>query len=514
MTSSVDRASPVAAFGSPWHEGRLDSDGHPALGTDLDVDVAVVGGGIVGLATAWRLREAGASVAVLEAREVAAATSGNTTAKLSSLQGLAYSQLARHGQETAARFADANEAGIAWIASLVEGLGIECGWQRTANHTFADDPAELPKLERELEASRGAGLATELVSEAPLPFAISGAVRLEGQAQFDPVAFLRHLATVLDDGDQMVFERTRVSQVLPGQVRTETGFRVSADHIVLATHLPISDRVGLFARVEPMASFAITVQLQQPVVGGMFIDTAGRHSLRSAEIDGTRAAIVAGHGHRLGTGDPLRSLAELERYALDRLDAPAARYRFDAHDFVTEDRLPFVGFVHPGSETILTATGMNKWGLALGAECGRMLAETVNTGEPGWPAAFDIKRLPRPRSLPTLAANGVKTGWHLLRDRLRRTETDRIQPGGGAIVGSGLGQEAVHRDDDGRLHRLSARCTHLGCIVAYNQAARTWDCPCHGSRFDTDGTVLEGPASAPLQRKSAPHRSGRAVPGG
>jgi nitrite reductase/ring-hydroxylating ferredoxin subunit len=250
-----------------------------------------------------------------------------------------------------------------------------------------------------------------------------------------------------------------------------------------------------------MASFAITVEMGEQAVDGMYIDAAGQYSLRSAEVGGTRLAIVAGQGHRLGTGDPLRSVAALEAYASDRLGARTVRHCFDAHDFVTEDRLPLVGAVHPGSRRILTATGMNKWGLALGADCARMLAETVIAGESAWPAAFDSTRLPRPRSLPTLAGNGFKTGWHLVGDRLKRSAADDIAPGGGAVVGDGLGQQAVHRDDDGRLHRLSARCTHLGCIVAWNQAARTWDCPCHGSRFDVDGTVLEGPAKAALERK-------------
>ena len=453
------------------------------------------------MATAWQLREAGASVALLEARRVAGGTSGSNTAKLSSLQRLAYTQLARHGEEVCAQFARANEDGIDWVASLVADLAIACSWERTANYTFAEEGGDLPKLERELEASRNAGLATEIVDQAPLPFATAGALRLDDQAQFDPVAFLTGLAGSLDTSEQVVFEDTRVAQVGRREVRTESGDAVKADHVVLATHLPILDRVGIFARAEPMASFAITVEFAERILDGMFIDVAGLHSLRHAVVEGEPLAIVGGHGHRLGTGDSLRSLAALERYASERLGADVVRHRFDAHDFVTEDRLPFVGAVSPSSETVLTATGFNKWGLALGAQCGRMLAETITAGRASWPAAFDTKRLPRPRSWPTLAEHGAKTGWHLVGDRLRRSAVEEIHSGGGAIVGSGLGQEAVHRDDDGRLHRLSARCTHLGCIVAWNQGARTWDCPCHGSRFAVDGTVLEGPATAGLERK-------------
>ena len=259
--------------------------------------MVVIGAGVVGLATAWELHQAGASVAVLEARRVAAATSGNTTAKLSSLQGTAYSELIKAGTEAAERFAQANEAGIEWIASLVNGLEIECGWKRTSNYTFADDASELDRLEREADASQAAGLDTQLVEEVPLPFPVAGAVRLDNQAQFDPVAFLTRLAAELDADGQLVYEDTRACQITGGTVTTDAGSRVEADRVVVATHLPVVDRVGLFARVEPMASFAITTALKEPAIDGMFIDVSGQHSLRSVEIAGDPCALVAGQGH-------------------------------------------------------------------------------------------------------------------------------------------------------------------------------------------------------------------------
>jgi glycine/D-amino acid oxidase-like deaminating enzyme/nitrite reductase/ring-hydroxylating ferredoxin subunit len=502
--SSIDLQAPIAEHGSPWHAGNAGQPRRAPLARDLDVDVVVIGAGMVGLATAWELHRAGASVAVLEARRVAAATSGNTTAKLSSLQGTAYSDLVRAGTEAAEQFARANEAGIEWIASLVAGLEVECGWKRTSNYTFADHPSEVDQLEREAQASQAAGLGTELVEDLPLPFPVAGAVRLDDQAQFDPVAFLTRIAAELDADEQVVYEDTRACQIARGTVTTAAGSHVKADRIVVATHLPVVDRVGLFARVEPMASFGITAELTEPTMDGMFIDVAGQHSFRTVEIAGDPCALVVGQGHRLGTGDPIRSLTALETYGHERLGAGRVDYRFDAHDFITEDRLPLVGPVSTRSEAMLTATGMNKWGLALGAECGRMLADTIVSGSRSWPSEFDSQRLPRPRSWPTLAANGAKTGWHLVADRLqRRSAAKDIPPGGGAVIGAGLGQQAVHRDDAGRLHRLSARCTHLGCIVAWNQAAKTWDCPCHGSRFAVDGAVLEGPAKSGLEPKSA-----------
>ncbi len=462
--------------------------------------MAVVGAGIVGLTAALLLQRAGARVAVLEARQIAAAASGNNTAKLSSLQGLAYSSISRGG-EAAARFARSNEDGVALIASLVEELAIDCGWRRVANYTFAEESGQIPAIERELEESRAAGLNTEFVEQTPLPFEVAGAVRLAEQAEFDPVAYLRAIAAELDRDRQTVFERSRVSAIGDHEVSIENGASIRCQRVILATHLPIVDRVGLFARAAPQASFAVTARIQGSVPEGMYINAQGKRSLRGVRVDDEDLLIVAGEGHRLGTGDPVASVTALERYGRERFGAVEFPHRWDAHDFVTEDRLPFVGPVQPRSDRILTATGMNKWGLALGAACAAMLAEAAGGAKRPWPDEFDSRRLPHPRGWPELAKHGAETAAHLLGDRLKRASAEELGPGEGAIVGSGLRQRAAYRDRGGEVHELSARCTHLGCIVAWNGATGTWDCPCHGSRFGIDGSVLEGPATDPLERK-------------
>ena len=443
------------------------------------------------------LQRSGARVAVLEAREVAAAASGNNTAKVTALHGRAYSEIGDPG--AAAEYARANEVGLELMGRLARELGIECSWRRAANYTFADDPGELPDLERELEASRGAGLRTELVDETPLPFGIAGAVRLADQAEFDPVAYLRGLADELDRDEQAVFERSRVTEVGADGLTTAAGARLRCERVILATHLPILDHVGLFGRAEPMASFAVTARLPRPAPDGMYIDAKGEHSLRRLRRGDDELLIVGGHGHRLGTGSARASVAALEEYARERFGASEFVHRWDAHDFVTEDRLPFVGAVGPRSDRVLAVTGLNKWGLALGSACAETIAMAIAHGGAAWPREFDSRRLPRPRAWPTLISNGAKTAAHLFGDRLKRPSADRLGLGEGGVVGAGIEQRAAYRDEAGRLHELSARCTHLGCIVAFNDSAKTWDCPCHGSRFAVDGSVLEGPAVKPLK---------------
>jgi glycine/D-amino acid oxidase-like deaminating enzyme/nitrite reductase/ring-hydroxylating ferredoxin subunit len=467
----------------------------------ITADVAVVGAGIIGLTAALLLQRAGASVVVLEARSIAAATSGHTTAKLTSLQGLAYSKIGSRRPDGAAAYARANEAGIDLIERLARELGIECSLRRLTNYTYAEHDSDVGKIEAEHAAAAQAGLPVRLVDEAPLPFATAAAVALDDQAQFDPVAYLRGLADALDTGGPCVFEGSRVESASSEGVRTAAG-AVSANRVVLATQLPIVDRLGLFGRVEPTASFSITAPAGEPLQG-MYMDASESWSLRSVDHGGETMVLVGGQGHRIGSGDPRESVEALSSYASHRFGTTQVRHTWEAHDYVSEDHLPFVGRVGPLSDAILTATGMSKWGLALGSSCAQMLADAIGGDGDAWPDDFDSRRLPRPASVPTLAKHSAETAKHLVGDRLKRASVDELQPGEGAVIGSGLEQRAAYRAPDGTVTELSARCTHLGCIVAWNPVAATWDCPCHGSRFDVDGEVVTGPAISPLATKES-----------
>jgi nitrite reductase/ring-hydroxylating ferredoxin subunit len=233
----------------------------------------------------------------------------------------------------------------------------------------------------------------------------------------------------------------------------------------------------------------------------MYMDATESWSLRGLNRDGRDYVIVGGQGHRVGAGDPSASVGRLKAFAAERFNAADVPYVWEAHDYVSEDHLPFVGRAVLSSDRILTVTGLSKWGLALGSECASMLSRSIISGEPSWPDSFDSRRLPRPRTWPTLAKHSAETAKHLVGDRLKRASADELKPGEGAVVGEGLKQRAAYRADDGTLTELSARCTHLGCIVAWNPVASTWDCPCHGSRFGIDGEVVTGPATTPLAQE-------------
>jgi len=495
---------------SPWLDGRP-AGARPALERDLEVDVAVIGGGIVGLTAALLASRAGARVAVLERRRIGAGVSGNTTAKITSLHGLAYSSLtSRRGAGTARAYAEANEAGLATIVELAAELGIDCDLRRKPHVVYTEDPAERGRVEDEVTAAAAAGLDVDFVADAGLPFATAAAVRASGQAELDPVRYLEGIAAELDRTGHRVYENTPVIGLSGRTVTAEGGPRVRAGHLIVATQLPFTDRALLFARARPSRSYALTARVSGPVPGGMYLSAASPpRSMRSVRWRGEELAIVAGEGHPLGRGEPSERQRALERFARERLGAVAFEHRWSAHDYVPEDSLPYVGRVLPTSDRVLAATGMAKWGLAMGTTAARILVDSVLGRRGPWEGEFDPWRLPAPRGAIALVEHNLSAGARFFLDRAAwRGGTGDLAPGEGRVVGAGRGRRAVHRDDSGRLHAVSARCTHLGCIVRWNSLERTWDCPCHGSRFGPLGEVRNAPATRPLERREPPRAGG------
>jgi glycine/D-amino acid oxidase-like deaminating enzyme/nitrite reductase/ring-hydroxylating ferredoxin subunit len=496
---------------SPWLDHKREA--RAPLDRDLKVDVAVIGAGIVGLTAALLCRRAGATVAVIEGRQVGAAVTGNTTAKLSALHGLTYADLvATHGEEVARAYAAANRSGIERVFEIADELKIECDLRRKPNFTYTLERERRTEIEREVEAATAAGLPTELTTETDLPWPVTAAVRLDEQAEFHPVRYLDGIADELDRGARTVFEGTFAIGAAGGRVSTDRGHEVRADRTVVATQIPFLDRSLFFARAEVKRSYALSARLAGPPPQGMYLSAeTPTRSLRSFAWDGGEMLLVGGAGHSLGSGDPVASFRSLEAFARDCFDVESFEHRWSAHDFVGDDGLPLVGRLQPHSDRVLTATGLRKWGLAMGTESGAILADLVQGIPNPLAETFDPWRLPPLSSAPNFVKHNAKSGAHFFADRLRRGRAvEAILSGEGRVVGDGLVQKAVHRDDDGALHAVSARCTHLGCIVDWNQAERTWDCPCHGSRFAADGAVLNGPATAPLSRVDPPLDEGGA----
>lgn len=504
--------APAAAHVSYWMATAPPGPLRPPLDGEVDADVVVVGGGIVGLSTAWELARAGRRPVVLEADRIAAGVTGHTTAKLSVLHTRIYATLrSTRGPEAARQYARSQSLAVRRAAELADLLGIDCDWEDTEAFTFAQGEDLARELKEEAEAAREAGLPAEYVTRTGLPFPVAGAVKVTGQAQFHPRKYLLALAEDLERRGGTIHEGTRVTELKEGEpceLRTEAGASVRARHVVVATHYPVFDRSLAFIRLSPRRELVLTAPIpadRDP--GGMYItQEQGTRSVRTAPWhEGRRLLIVTGEHHTPGTADVEARFAKLAAWARRHFGEDLEfTHRWATQDNDSTDKVPFVGPLHPGADHAWVATGFGGWGMSGGIMAGHLLTELIEGRTPEWARLYDPRRLrPVLAEAPELLKNQVKVAKHFVGDRVTALggSVADVAPGEGAVLRIGGRPCAVHRDDDGTLHAVSATCTHLGCLIAFNSAERAWECPCHGSRFAPDGEVLQGPAVRPLEKR-------------
>jgi len=483
---------------------------YPELSRDISVDVAVVGAGITGVTAAILLKRAGKTVALLDWNRIARGATGYTTAKVTSGHGVAYGRLTdTFGEQGARVYAESNQSAIERIAELAQTGGIECDFERKANYVVAEKEKERTQLEQEAEVMQKLGLPASFVAETPLPYEVAGAVKLENQAQFHPRKYLLGLAGTIPGDGSHVFENTRVTHVTQGDpctVETERG-NVRAADVVLATHLPFMDRGLFFAKAHPHRSYAVAAAIDpDQAPDGMFINAGlPTRSVRTIR-DGERLLIQAGgQGHKPGrAGDEPQRYDILEGFLREHWpEAGPVEYRWSTQDYMSVDRVPFVGRLNRRSKHVFVATAYSKWGMTGGTVAAELISDAILGRENAWAGLYDSKRLNPRASAAKFVKENAAIGWRFFAQRLARGEKrspEELNQGEGAILRVGGLKRAVYRDEQGIVHLLSPVCRHLWCYVEWNDAERSWDCPCHGSRYRGDGRVIQGPSVQDLRR--------------
>ncbi len=502
-------AAPSTDRTSLWH-GTERAATPPPLDGSTRREVVVVGGGITGLTTAALLAEAGRDVVVLEARRVAAGTTGGTTGKLTSQHGMIYADLVdRHGADVARAYGIANEAAIAQVGDLCRRYGISADLAPEDSHLYVDVGDDIDPVLHEAEVPTQLGLPAEWVESTALPFPVAGALRFTGQARLHAVRYCNGLVDVLQSLGVPVHGGTRVTSVQEQgetvQVTTDHGV-VTADHAVLATLAPITDRGFEFARMRATRSYGVAARVEGPVPDGMYMSVGQPTRSISQHRDGDdQYVVVVGQSHETGHASGVGNDDALADFARRHFDVRDIPFRWSAQDFVPDDRLPFVGTTG-FADRIHVATGFQKWGLTNAMVAARLLVDVIAGDANVLADMLSPTRTSVTASARSFVGHNLDVAKRFVGDRVapQAGHVDDIPPGGGATVRVDGRMMAISRDEDGHTTALSATCSHLGCIVQWNVPERSWDCPCHGSRFSPTGEVISGPATQPLRERGAP----------
>lgn len=474
----------------------------PKIDASENVDVAIVGGGIVGLCAAYLLAEKGRRPILFERNRIVGSVTGHTTAKVTAQHGLRYKRLIDfHGKEKAKAYADANIRALDWLFEAAADLNLHCALERDVACVFSQDNETKQDFADERDAYAQLELPTceEPVCEYVGKFA--QAISMPGQGRFHPVQFLTGLANAALSRGAHIYEHSPVIEIedRDGGVRLVVGnHTIYAQQAIIATHYPIFDSAFFIAKLAPYRSYAMAIRPQRQPEHGMFISHGDE--LRSWRPH--RDILIVGAGcHKVGQEpDTDTEYAKLREFAKQQFGAHQVLAEWSAQDNATHDELPYVG-KSPGKDHIFVATGFDGWGMTNGIAAAKLIVDLINGEESALSEALDPSRMSI-HGLGKLASENLDAVGHLASDRFRKTREGSpkdLKPGeAGVFAAEGLHRIAAYRDEEGELHECSAICPHFGCQVGWNPAEKSWDCPCHGSRFDAKGRVIQAPAMTDL----------------
>jgi glycine/D-amino acid oxidase-like deaminating enzyme/nitrite reductase/ring-hydroxylating ferredoxin subunit len=492
---------------SLWHQ-TFDVPPRPALTRDATTDVCVVGAGIAGLSVAYALARAGRKVVVVDLDQIGSGESGRTTAHLSNELDDRYSVLEKaRGNEDARHTLESHSAAINRIEETIRAVGIDCDYDRVDGYLFCAPGDSVETLDKELAAAQRAGFAdAERVERAPIHgFDTGAALRFPMQGRFHVLKYLAGVAEGIERAGGSIHGDTKVESIeggTPAKVNTADGRTITATDVVVCTNGAISDLVVTHAKQAPYRTLVVALRVPKgSVTDALYWDTGSPyHYVRLQPLNDTSdALIVGGEDFKTAHDDDAGVRFErLEQWARERWPAAGERItQWTGQVLEPNDYLAYIGANPDGSAHVWLATGDSGMGMTHGTIAGILLEALIAGKDHPWTKLYDPKRITlHPRELAEIAKENADVAVQLA-DYVTPGEVDdesAITPGEGRVIRRGIHKIAAYRDDEGVLHEHSAVCTHLKCIVGWNTAEKSWDCPCHGSRFDAYGKVLSGPA--------------------
>lgn len=484
------------------------STSYPSLVGDTNVDVAILGGGMTGITSAYLLAQGGLKTVVLEAERILLGTTGHTTGKLTVQHNLIYHKLIRQiGEEKAKLYAEANGSAIEFVREIIAKEDIKCDFSGQSAYLYTEKGRYLKVLEKELEAACKLGIKAQLVDKIPLNLPVKGALRFDNQAQFHPRKYLLTLAEKFVAMGGHIYEQTRAIDIRgkgPFIVHTEYGAKIKADYVIMACHYPFHILPGLYvAKIYQEREYAVVAKSKEKFPGGMYVNVEDPpRSLRSLPTPEGDRILIVGEKHRTGTGknliDHYKNLMEFAQGLFTVEDFP---YHWSTQDCTTLDDLPYIGPVSKDKPNLLMATGFRKWGMTHSTVAALLFRDKIVQGKSPWESVYNPSREGNCKSRTKLVLNTGDIAFHFVAGKLKKGEKEySLHPGEAVIANINGKRGGIYKDREGKLHIVDTTCTHLGCELQWNDGELSWDCPCHGSRYDIDGNPLHGPTLKPLEK--------------
>jgi len=493
---------------SPWQLAGKKAVDHSTHHEKHEIfDVIIIGGGITGLTTAYLLQQQGKRCIVLETQTIGFGTTGGTSSHLNTFFDATYADIeSDFGKEEAKLVAKAGKEAMALIKKLVNDLAIDCDLAEKDGYLFAQDEKQGKELSEILTASKSAGIEVTEINKICVPIPFQSAIVFKGQGQFHPIKYIQKLAEAFIKLGGIISENTFISDV----EKNGDFYYATAEHqlfkgtqLVYATHAVPGVNAFSF-KCAPYRSYVLGVILNDAnYPEGLAYDMMDPyHYFRSHEIDGQQYLIVGGEDHKTGQGDPTKAFEALEEYVKQYFNVKEVVFKWSSQYYIPTDGLPYIG-ASPSLNNAYVATGFNGNGMMFGTLSAMIISDHILHKKNDYASLFSPTRIKPIAGLSEFIQENANVAWHFIADRFKSEEIDAfkdIPADSGQIVNFEGEKLAVYKGPKGKITALSPVCTHAGCIVNFNPEEKTWDCPCHGGRYDIDGNVISGPPLKNLAR--------------
>lgn len=493
---------------SLWIDSIKNYDRFKKLDTDLETDVCIIGGGIFGITCGYYLTKLGYKVVILEKDLICQKTTGHTTAKITSQHGLFYDYIINsYGKKFAKDYLSANEDAISNIKNIIDEENIKCDFEFQNSYIYTTKKEELKSIKKEIKAVESLEYNCEFVTKTGLPFEILGGICFKNQAQFNPLKYLYSLCDCICNRNGEIYTNTLVNDVRFNDnlyVTYANNNIVKSKYVVVATHYPFLNFPGFyFAKMYQSTSYIIAIDTKKTLFNGMYINSKSPiFSYRPAKYMGKELLLIGGGDHKTGQAVSYKdSYGYLEDEAKKFYPDCDILYRWNTRDCITLDKIPYIGQYSNKLPNMFVGTGFNKWGMTSSNVAANIIVDKICGNENKYSYVFNSTRLKPIKNIDEMKNMIVQSSNSLLFDKLKHVDFsfDEIEDNSGGVIEINNEKIGIYKDSSGNIYAVNPVCTHLGCLLSWNDIDKTWDCPCHGSRFDFMGKNIYDPAFKNLE---------------